>query len=444
MSTKKKMGAGREHGVALVKALPYSHPRWVVAISFIVGAGAAFLLPQAHFDYNPLNLYNKHSESVVTMKELFGKGEAPPWTISVMAKDRKQAEDIAKKLSALKEVKMALTIFDFVPADQKEKLEIISDMGLFVPQGTGKTKVKSLSYRQDILALKKLEKSLINVQSGPLAGAAERLYRSTRKFEALLVSEESGRRAFAELERGMLSNLPLLFQRLTTVLQASPVREADLPADLARQYIGVDGRYRVQVFPSGDLMNRAVLARFVKAVRAVAPDATDAPVTIYESGRAVSSSFMNASLYALVAIVLFLLLELKSLKATLLILMPLFFAIVLTAASSVLLAIPFNFANVVVIPLMLGSGVHAGILFVLRYGEKGGGNDNILTTSTARSILFSSLTTMASTGSLAFSSHQGIASIGILLSLCFTFLTFSTLILLPAMLELLRPERRKI
>jgi predicted RND superfamily exporter protein len=48
---------------------------------------------------------------------------------------------------------------------------------------------------------------------------------------------------------------------------------------------------------------------------------------------------------------------------------------------------------------------------------------------------------MISTGSLSFSSHQGISSIGILLTFCFGFLILCTLVLLPALLELYRKRR---
>jgi predicted RND superfamily exporter protein len=248
----------------------------------------------------------------------------------------------------------------------------------------------------------------------------------------------------AALEKGLLSNLPALFHRLETSLQATAFDASDLPRELASQYISTDGRYRVQVFPSEDIMNRDALARFVKAVRTIAPDATDAPVSIYESGMAVVSSFRQATAYALVAIVVFLLIELRSLYATGLILVPLVLAMLLTAAASVFLSIPLNFANVIVVPLLLGLGVHTGIIFIMRYQTEPPSNGNMLTTSTARAVLFSSLTTMVSTGSLSFSSHRGIASMGKLLTICFGFLIVSTLLLLPSLIELSKRYSEKL
>jgi hypothetical protein len=233
-----------------------------------------------------------------------------------------------------------------------------------------------------------------------------------------------------------LSNLPFLLRRLDNSLQASPIDAAGLPKDLKAQYLSSDGRYRVQVFPRENIMDRSALARFVKAVQAVAPDATDAPISIYESGMAIMSSFREATLYAFIAITIYLLIELRRFLVTFIILTPLILVTLMTGAASVLLGIPLNFANVIVVPLLLGIGVHSGIIFVVRYQSEPPPGGNMLTTSNARAALFSNLATMVSAGSLSFSLHRGISSIGILLTLCLGFLILSTLVLLPALLKL--------
>jgi len=202
--------------------------------------------------------------------------------------------------------------------------------------------------------------------------------------------------------------------------------------------VSADGRYRVQVFPRENMLDRKALERFIHSVRTLAPDATDTPVTVYESGRAVVSSFRQAALSALIVITLYLLFELRSISFTILILIPLVLAMLLTAASSVLLDIPFNFANVIIVPLLLGVGVHSGLIFILRYRTEPPPDGNMLKSSTARAVMFSTLTTIVSTSSLSFSAHRGIASMGMLLALCLSFMLLCTLILLPALLELLR------
>lgn len=438
LPVKAKKASGSDAVMSLVK-VPYRFPRLIVAVSLLLGIASALLLPQFYFDYNPLNLYDPKSESVAAVKELFKDPETTPWTISVLVRGKENAGRLAEKLRALREVKMVVTLLDFVPEKQSEKLSILSDIRLFMPPGLGHATIRQLSYQQDLHALGVFENRVKDAMATPSVkerATLEGLYKSIQEFKLLLKDPVRGKAALDELEEGLLGNLPSLFRRLDMSFQASPVDVRSLPKDLTAQYLSSDGRYRVQVFPNENLMDRTALASFVKSVQAVAPEATDAPVSIYESGMAIISSFKEATLYAFIAITIYLLIELRKVLVTILILTPLILVTLMTAAASVLLGIPLNFANVIVVPLLLGIGVHSGIIFVVRYQSERPQGGNMLTTSNARAALFSNLATMVSTGSLSFSPHRGISSIGILLTLCLGFLIVSTLVLLPALLKL--------
>jgi hopanoid biosynthesis associated RND transporter like protein HpnN len=429
----------------MILTLPYKHAKAIRSVAIILGLGALLLLPKVYFDYNPLNLYDKKSEAIATVKDLFKDPDSSPWTISILVRDAGKARDLAEKLGNLKEVKMAITLSDFVPEGQPEKLRILSDIGLMMPPTLKGLQVKHLSYEQKLTSLNKFEEALkksLGSFSGEDARSAQRLYEDIRRFQAMLKNPENGQKAFAALEEGLLSSLPSLLERLGTLLQASAVDMRSLPQDLVSQYVSVDGRYRIQAFPRENILDRDALERFIHAVRTLTPDATDAPVTVYESGRAVVSSFRQAALSALIVITLYLLFELRSISFTILILVPLLLAMVLTAAFSALLDIPFNFANVIIVPLLLGVGVHSGLIFVLRYRTEPPPDGNMLKTSTARAVMFSTLTTIVSTSSLSFSAHRGIASMGMLLALCLSFMLVCTLVLLPALLELLGKGNR--
>src|SRR3546814_8612727 len=78
-------------------------------------------------------------------------------------------------------------------------------------------------------------------------------------------------------------------------------------------------------------------------------------------------------LLAFVAIVVLLLVVLRSPLDTLLVLAPLVLAALLTVAVGAVSGLPFNFANVIVLPLLLGLGVDSGIHYVLRAREQAGG-----------------------------------------------------------------------
>ncbi len=427
--------------------LPYDDAKSIVVGAILIGIGAAFFVPKVYFDYNPLNLYDPHCDAVVTIKELFKHEMTCPWTISILAGNATEAEKIAGRLKNLKEVKEAVTITSFVPEDQSSKLAILSDITLFMPPGLETSKTEKLSYEKKVASLESLESSLKKILSttrekdGAYATSLNRLHRSLEGFKKTLTHTENGKEILNKLEESVLSYLPNLFHELQTSLRASVVKESDLPRELHLRYVTADGRYRVEVFPRENILEPDALKRFVAAVSALAPNSTDTPVTIRGAGNAVVRSFLLATLYAFLVITLFMLIELKSVSDTLLVLAPLVLSLLMTGAASVILDIPFNFANVIVIPLLLGTGVEV-VYFIHRFRTDPPPSGNMLETSTARALFFSALTTILSFSTLSFSPHRGMASMGKLLTLCIGFYMVATFVFLPAVLKFVKPRGR--
>lgn len=427
--------------------LPYKYAKPIVVGAIVIAIGTLPFLPKLYFDYNPLNLYNSESEAVVTIQELFKNEGTAPWTISVLARDGQEAKEMAERLRGLKEVREAITLTSFVPEDQPRKLAILSDLSLIMPLGLETLKPEKLTYEKYITSFKRLEASLKKALSPSPGGGDEydasinHLYRSLEGFKKVLDHPEKGKKAFDKLEQSLLTNLPVLFQQLQTSLQARAVKESDLPAELRSRYVAPDGRYRIEVFPRENILKANSLRRFVKAVVAIAPNSTDTPVTIREAGNAVVRSFLLATLYALLAISLYLLIELRRFRDALLALLPLGLSLLMTAAASVILDLPFNFANVIVVPLLLGSGVE-DVYLIYRFRKDPPLSGNMLETSTARALFLSTLTTILSFSALSFSPHRGMASMGKLLTIGIGFLMITTLVFLPALLKFVKNTER--
>ena len=105
----------------------------------------------------------------------------------------------------------------------------------------------------------------------------------------------------------------------------------------------------------------------------------------------------------------------------------------LLVAAMVLTGVAFNFVNLLVVPLLFGIGVDSGIHLVHR--ARGGSPTALLETTTARAVFYSALTTTVSFGSLALSSHRGLASLGLVLVYGMTFAVLCNLVVLPALLS---------
>ena len=159
-------------------------------------------------------------------------------------------------------------------------------------------------------------------------------------------------------------------------------------------------------------------------------------VNLVGFSRAIRDSFRQALLSAIGLIALLLLGLWRRLTPVALVLAPLALSSVLTVATMVLFGIPFNFANVVVIPLMLGIGVDSGVHLVHRAELMRDEEGDLMDSTTARAVFYSALTTLVSFGTLAFSSHRGVASLGIVLSIGMTLTVICNLIVLPALIRM--------
>jgi predicted RND superfamily exporter protein len=133
----------------------------------------------------------------------------------------------------------------------------------------------------------------------------------------------------------------------------------------------------------------------------------------------------------------------------LLILAPLAVAAIWTVAGSSLLNLPFNFANVIVIPLLIGLGVAGSVHIVVRAreltheneGKKPADRVDVLDTSTSLAVLVAQLNTVAAFATLAISHHRGLYSMGLLLGLSILLVLIVCLVVLPAaMIALYRPR----
>lgn len=391
-----------------------------------------FALPKVVFDFDPLNLKNRQTESMATLIDLMSDNRTSPYTIDILSENLESAEALATRLSALESVENAETIADYVPQEQDEKLDIITTMALFLSP--------AFSTERQAPPTKQEQRDALDLFIEKLNGRTTSLPReSAIRLAASLEKIASRETAITELEQRLLIHLPAQIESLMESLNAEPVSLETLPESLLERKITKNGRTKIEVFPKFDVTDRRRLTEFVEAVQVLAPKAIGSPVVILEAGRAILGAFYQAGAISVVLIALMLLTVLGRVKDVLLVFAPLLLAGLYTLAASVLFGVAFNFANVIVLPLLFGLGVAGGIHLVVR--ERQQANTQQTTTSlTSRAILFSALTTMGSFGSIALSAHPGTASMGLLLSIAITLTLVCTLVFLPALMATLRPR----
>jgi predicted RND superfamily exporter protein len=228
----------------------------------------------------------------------------------------------------------------------------------------------------------------------------------------------------------LLSRLHLL----RAMADPEPPQLADLPQSLVRRFVAKDGKkFLLQIYSKEDIWdNLEAMEQFVADVRSVDPRATGNPLQTYEASRQMKQSYVQAAWYALAGILLVLYLDFRTLRHTLLAMLPVGLGMLQLFGLLGFLQIPINPANMIVLPLILGIGIDDGVHVVHDFRRQG--RPYRMSPSTASAVVITSLTTMVGFGSLMIASHRGLQSLGRVLTIGVSCCLFTSLVMLPALL----------
>jgi predicted RND superfamily exporter protein len=257
--------------------------------------------------------------------------------------------------------------------------------------------------------------------------------RDYREYLSIL-NDEAKKEALNNLEKSLLASLSPRLEQLERSLATSSVSANQLPEPLINRWRNDSGTYLLEVFPRENIQDNDAMRRFVSQVKTADSRLIGTPVINIEASDAVVDAFKHAFFYAFVAITLLLIVLLERKKDTLYVIIPLLVAAIATGGISTLFGIPFKFANIIALPLILGIGVDSGIHVLHRFRTGLPDDNNLLATSTARAVFISAMTTMCSIGTLAVSPHLGTSSMGILLTIGVGMTIIAMLIFMPSLL----------
>ena len=402
---------------------------WVVGVTLAGVILGLPLLGGLRFDFNPLDLRSKQVESVSTLLDLMRDPDTSPNTIDVLAPDLGAAAALAEKLSGLPEVAKVRTLESFVPKDQDEKLALIDDASFFFENTLTPAQVDAApTPAQTLEAINKTAADLSGAAKGIDSPGAMQALRLASALTALAKAPPAERE---EANRVLATPLITTLREVRDLLTAEHVTIDTLPPLLRSAWIAADGEVRIEVAPSGDGNDNAVLRRFVDAVRTVAPQASGAPIFIVEAAKTIVKAFLQAAVWSVASIALILFVTLRRWLDVALTLIPLMVAIVVTLEICVAIGLQLNFANIIALPLLLGVGVAFKIYYVMAWRA---GETNFLQLSLTRAVFFSACATATAFGSLWFSHHPGTSSMGKLMALSLVTTLSAAVLFQPALL----------
>ena len=434
---------GRRAAQARVSHLVERHAGKILGATACVALASAVALGGLRFDHNPLNLHARDGAALNAYRELLADNDLTPWTAIAIAGGEAEADRYREAFTQSELVEKVVTVADFIPGGQDEKLFIIDEMGLLLgdlavapPDPAAQTGGARLAALRGFLD-KLQETGADDPVSARLRGNLSALLETQEGTDFKSVPGAASRLRgddLAQLEQMLLASLPGRLEALSASLDADYISLETLPDPLKRLWVSAGGERRVEIYPAQDMQDNRALREFARGVQSISPEVTGPPIINLEASDAVAVAFRQAFLYAFIAITVMLYILLARKRDVFLVLAPLLTAALVTGAISVLAGLPLNFANVIALPLLLGIGVDSGIHIIHRHRTDLADGKNVLATSTARAVVVSSLTTMGGVGNLALSPHAGTASMGMLLTLGIGVTLVCMLLVLPALL----------
>ncbi|WP_186001978.1 MULTISPECIES: RND family transporter [Corallococcus] len=366
----------------------------LTGVSVIIVAGLLTQLPRVRFDYNVSSLEDESLGSFVLDRDvnrLIGYSQTP---VVVLTDSREEEAAVVKELMARKQQLGADSKVDFVaslqslvPARQQEKQALLKDIGTL----------------------------LTNVPESQL--------------------DVEQREQLVELRRQV---------------EATPYTAADLPPSVRQQFEGRGGPGTgfVLVYPSANQSDGQAMRQLADEVRGVKlPDGRPAVVAgealvLADILDLVSHEAPLILVGTTLAVLVAMWLTLGGLRTALVCLMPTAVSLFALLGLMPLMRMEFNYLNILVIPVLIGTTVDAGVHLVTRLASPGSDFVQVYS-ETGKAICGGLLTSAVGFGALFLADHPGLNSIGALANVGFGMNLLIMLVTFPALLLLLSLRKRR-
>jgi predicted RND superfamily exporter protein len=338
-------------------------------------------------------------------------------------------------------------MFDLLTKDQSSEIQLVREI---------KEEVADLRFAAtdtNEVALHELSRTLygtmayLNLAAKDAAGerpalAAElrALARSISDLRVKMLSVEPGvPERLKDYQEALFADVRETFEAIQTQDTGSRLRPQDLPPALRARFVGKTGKFMVEVFPRDDVWKHETQQQLIRELRGALDGQSDrvtgTPVQLYEYTKLLKDSYQQAAFYALLVIALMVYLHFRSVVCVVLSLLPVAVGSVWTFGLMGLAGVSFNPANIMTLPLVIGIGVTNGIHILNRVAEEQ--KASILGKSTGKAVLVSGLTALTGFGSLMLGKHQGIQSLGLVMSVGIGACLVAGLTFLPALISIL-------
>lgn len=403
----------------------------IVPVSLVATSG--YIAGQYYVDTNLLNLQAVKGDASRWQRVLLSVDDRASFTIATF-RDRSSLEKAQLRLQQYPQIISSTT--SLFPSREAEKLSLseppcnlLSEITVGEP-----VSASSIGTRQQLFRMRQMLRKYRDMSNeaervlAPLSAEIESLYRLLKSLPL-----EVAERRIGILQESMLQTLNPLITQLKRLFCPQPFNIQHAPRELQQQFVGKKGNLVLMIYPQKNSWDRENLAEFMTCVRNIIPKAFGGVAAIHDNAIVLIRSFMQAAIYSFVAMLFLLLFLTRSLRSTLLALLPLISGVGLLLAIMKWWPYPlqWNLASLFALPILIGIGIDGGVHLVRAYQQQ----QRSIFHGALKAVTYSSLTTMIGFGILATGVYQGGASLGLVLFIGITLNLFACLILLPPVLD---------
>ena len=402
-------------------------PRMTLLVFFAMTAFVASGMTWLTYDHNLLNLQPQGLESAELSRRLARDQERDVWFAVCQFETREALLQARDQLDRLEVVGSTEELVTLLPQTDPERTELIRQIRRNLARLPAQPPLIPVASRGELIA--ELRRLTIGMGDQlPIVGQLG------ETIEQLPIGDYFHR--LSQFQQRAAIELLDHFRQIAAMSDPTPPQAADLPPELTTRFIGRQGHHLLRIYARGEIWDMDALAKFVCQVEHVVPHVTGHPVQTYYASRQMQQSYLQAAVYSLIAVCVVLIIDFRSIRRSMLAILPMLIGFLQMLGLIGWLGIPLNPANMIVLPLILGIGIDDGVHIVHDFCSHVGRYR--LASSTAAAIVFTSATTMVGFGSLMFATHQGLRSLGQVMTLGVVCCLISSLLALPSFLVILR------
>ena len=420
----------------------------VTVVLFIAATGITF-------DYNYLNMEPVGLTSLKLQDDMEEEFDITPDFSLVTTNSVEESRRIAKEAKDLKMIGLVSSISDYLPSpeEQKEREPYLKKIQEYLKNNRKITSLTADQYDQFVEELYRVESNIIELSQLSFLGGQDKVDKKCRELIGDLENPDN-KTLIAKLVDSMnedrirtIKNLnlfnmqyePYFRDKALGMTTPDSITLKTLPKNIIDQFANEDeSKFLVTVYPKeGVWKNLEFLERFTSRMSEIDDRMTGLPSIFYVLIGEIAEDGEIAFGLTFFVVLFLLWLDFGKLKYALIAMIPLIIGAIWMVGIMKIAGLQLTMLNVMGLPLILGIGIDDGVHILHRYGIEGRNKIGIIFKSTGKAVLLTSLTTMLAFGSLFFATYRGLGSLGIALFIGVGTCFFTTVLIMPAVIELL-------